>query len=69
MMFKASEIYEDKEIKNNQLIISNIQEVETIEGWKYGKDLKVGDKLINNDSNDIIITDIKLNNSNYIISF
>jgi hypothetical protein len=34
--------------------LPEVSELETTEGWKYGKDLQIGDKLITTEGIDVI---------------
>jgi hypothetical protein len=46
LLFEAKKEFNELEVLENQIILPEISEIETSEGWKYGKDLKVLDQLI-----------------------
>ena len=54
MLFQAKEKFNKIEVSDNCYTLLEISEVETTDGWKYGKDLVIGDKLITNEGIDII---------------
>lgn len=58
MLFVARKDEKQIEIKDNYYELDNISEIETSNGWKYGKDLTIGDKLITSEGFDEI-TNIK----------
>lgn len=62
MMFKASEIYNDVELKENFYEVSSISEVLTSSGWKRVKDLQIGDTILGDTTQDIIKNIIKKDN-------
>lgn len=54
MLFTAKKEFDEIEISDDYYILKEISEVETSDGWKYGKDLVVGDKLITDEGLDIV---------------
>jgi hypothetical protein len=55
MLFKAKTEFADVECANdNTYILPFISEIETAGGWKYGKDIVIGDRLITSDGEDIV---------------
>ena len=54
MLFTAKKEFDEIEIWDDYYTLKEISEVETVDGWKYGKDLVVGDKLITNEGFDIV---------------
>lgn len=46
MLFTAKKEFSELEVNKNQIILPEISEIETAEGWKYGKDLKASDQII-----------------------
>lgn len=54
MLFKAKEESGRIEVNENCYELPEIAEIETICGWKYGKDLQIGDKLITDEGLDIV---------------
>lgn len=66
MLFKAKEEFGNVEITDNYYQLPEITEIETIDGWKFGKDLVVGDKLITDDGEDTI-TNIVYTDKKYLI--
>lgn len=46
LLFEAKKDFGELEVTKNQLTLPEISEIETTEGWKYGKDLKPLDQLI-----------------------
>lgn len=67
LLFKAQEKQEVLPIPENRIYeIPEITEVETVDGFKYCKDLKIGDKLIISDSV-VPIIDIQYNSNVYYI--
>lgn len=55
MLFKAKTEFADVECANdNTYILPYISEIETADGWKYGKDIVIGDRLITSDGEDIV---------------
>ena len=55
MLFVARKDEKQIEITDNYYELDNISEIETSDGWKYGKDLLIGDKLITSEGLDEII--------------
>ena len=66
MLFKAKEDFGNIEVEDNFYKLPEISEIETTDGWKYGKDLVIGDKLITDEGQDAI-TNIVYINREYII--
>lgn len=54
MLFTAKNEFGEVEAEDNCYELQEISEIETTEGWKYGKDLKIGDTLITSEGNDIV---------------
>ena len=54
MLFTAKKEFNEIEVETDCLVIPEISEVETINGWKYGKDLKLGDIIITSEGNSLI---------------
>lgn len=54
MLFTAKKEFADVEISDDYYVLKEISEVETSDGWKYGKDLVVGDKLITDEGLDVV---------------
>jgi DNA polymerase I-like protein with 3'-5' exonuclease and polymerase domains len=66
MLFTAKKEFNEVELQNDCFTLPEISEVETTNGWKYGKDLNVGDKLLT-DEGENIITNIIYTDRNYLI--
>ena len=66
MLFKAKEEHGEVTLDKNVYRLPEISEIETTDGWKYGKDLLVGNKLITNEGEDTI-TNIVYINKEYLI--
>jgi DNA polymerase-1 len=54
LLFEAKKEFNELEVDKNQIILPEISEIETAEGWKYGKDLKIGDVLITSEGTDVV---------------
>ena len=54
MLFEAKKEFNEIEAVNNIIELPEISEVETTNGWKYGKDLVIGDTLITDEGTDVI---------------
>ena len=54
MLFEAKKEYADVELLDDYFTINEISEVETTSGWKYGKDLVVGDTLVTDEGTDVV---------------
>ena len=54
LLFTAKEEFNSVEIFDDCYVLKEISEVETDLGWKYGKDLVIGDKLITDEGFDIV---------------
>jgi DNA polymerase I-like protein with 3'-5' exonuclease and polymerase domains len=46
MLFTAKKEFDEIEVEVDQLTLPEVSEIETVEGWKYGKDLKLLDQII-----------------------
>jgi DNA polymerase I-like protein with 3'-5' exonuclease and polymerase domains len=46
MLFTAKKEFNEIEVDADHIVIPEISELETLDGWKYGKDLKVLDQII-----------------------
>ena len=66
LLFEARKDFNDIEICDNYYTLPEISEIETAEGWKYGKDLQLGDKLITSEGFDVV-KNIAYVNKQYII--
>lgn len=55
------------EPKNNIITLPEITEIETTEGYKFGKDIKTGDGLVTDEGNKVI-KNIKYSNKTYYIA-
>lgn len=71
LLFKAKEENNNLEVQSNPLgqnfyELPEISEIETAEGWKYGKDLIIGDRLITDEGIDLIVNIVYINKT-YII--
>lgn len=72
MMFRASDEYEDIEIDNDAgactITVSSVQEVLTDSGWKFAKDVTIGDKVITDDSGEFVTVEgIDEDGNSYVI--
>lgn len=54
MLFTAKKEFNEVEVEVDRITIPEITEIETTDGWKYGKDLKIGDTLITSEGIDIV---------------
>ena len=54
LLFEAKKEFNELEVDKNQIILPEISEIETAEGWKYGKDLKVSDQIITDEGSVIL---------------
>ena len=54
LLFEAKKEFADVEISDDHYVLKEVSEVETSEGWKYGKDLVIGDKLITAEGFDVV---------------
>jgi hypothetical protein len=66
MLFKAREDFGNIEVDDNCYKLPEVSEIETTTGWKYGKDLVVGDQLITDEGNDTIINIVYVNKEYFI---
>ena len=55
MLFTAKKEFGEVVTDNNCYELQEISEIETTNGWKYGKELNIGDKLITNEGFDTIV--------------
>jgi DNA polymerase-1 len=46
MLFTAKKEFKEVEVEADSIIIPEVSEIETIDGWKYGKDLKALDQIL-----------------------
>jgi hypothetical protein len=54
MLFTAKKEFNEIDVDVDRVTIPEISEIETTDGWKYGKDLKIGDTLITSEGTDIV---------------
>lgn len=54
LLFEAKKEFNEIEVEEDCYTLPEISELETTEGWKYGKDLKIGDKLVTDEGIDTI---------------
>jgi DNA polymerase-1 len=71
LLFEAKKEFADIEIWDDDddqdyYMLPEISELETTTGWKYGKDLQIGDQLITNEGIDIV-KNIKYESKHYFI--
>ena len=66
LLFEAKKEFTNVEISDDYYVLKEVSEVETVDGWKYGKDLVIGDKLITDESFDIV-KNIVYKNKEYLI--
>ena len=66
LLFEARKDYGELEAADNVYVLPEVSEIETTDGWKYGKDLAVGDKLPTSEGEDII-TNIVYSERQYLI--
>jgi hypothetical protein len=70
LLFEAKKEFADIEIwddgDQDYYMLPEISELETTTGWKYGKDLQIGDQLITNEGIDIV-KNIKYESKHYFI--
>jgi DNA polymerase-1 len=66
MLFKAREDFGNIEVNDNCYKLPEVSEIETTSGWKYGKDLLVGDQLITDEGIDTIVNIVYLNKEYFI---
>lgn len=68
MLFRAKCLNETVEISdNNYYELPEISEIETINGWKLGKDLVVGDQLLNSENTIDVIKQIIYQDRKYLL--
>lgn len=58
MMFVASDEVKLKDVKNLEICLSNLEEVETVSGWKNVKQLKIGDIILDDNMSWHTISDL-----------
>lgn len=66
LLFEAKREEGEVTCENDYYSLQEISEIETADGWKFGKDLVIGDKLVTNEGFDII-KNIVYENKQYII--
>ena len=66
MLFKAREDFGNIEADDNCYKLPEVSEIETASGWKYGKDLLVGDQLITDEGTDTIVNIVYVNKEYFI---
>lgn len=66
MLFKAREDFGNIEVEDNYYKLPEVSEIETIAGWKYGKDLLVGDQLVTDEGIDTIVNIVYVNKEYFI---
>lgn len=54
LLFEAKKEFDEIEVDTDHITLPEISEIETTEGWKYGKDLQIGDKLVTDEGIDVI---------------
>lgn len=54
LLFEAKKEFNSVEICDDYYVVKEVSEVETSDGWKYGKDLVIGDRLITDEGFDIV---------------
>lgn len=67
MLFTADTTYRKVEISDDCFVVPASDEVETVTGWKYARDLVVGDRLRGEDTDEIIINIEKRVDNNCIL--
>lgn len=63
LLFEAKKEFGSVSAEDNCYTLPEISEIETVEGWKYGKDLVVGDKLVSDEGTDTIINIVYVDRS------
>jgi hypothetical protein len=66
MLFTAKKEFAEVELSGDYYVFKEISEVETTDGWKYGKDLQIGDSLITDKGFDTV-KNIVYKNKQYFI--
>ena len=54
LLFEAKKEFNSVELCDDYYVVKEVSEVETSDGWKYGKDLGIGDRLITDEGFDIV---------------
>lgn len=68
LLFQAKIINDNLDVADdNTIVLNEISEVETVDGWKYGKDLSLSDKLITSEGISKIVN-IEKDNKTYMIT-
>ena len=67
MLFTADTTYKKVEITDECFVVPASDEVETINGWKYARDLVIGDILKSEEANEIIVKIEKQGDNNCIL--
>jgi DNA polymerase-1 len=69
LLFEAKKEFNEIEVEQDQIILPEISEIETTDGWKYGKDLKPFDKLITDEGLALIeIISYNVNEKEYLLT-
>jgi DNA polymerase I-like protein with 3'-5' exonuclease and polymerase domains len=66
MLFKAREDFGSIEVDDNCYKLPEVSEIETTTGWKYGKDLFIGDRLVTDEGTDTIVNIVYANKEYFI---
>lgn len=67
MLFTADTEYRKVELSDDCFVVPASDEVETVEGWKYARDLVVGDRLKGENFNEMIVNIEKRADNNCIL--
>ena len=67
MLFTADTTYRKVEITDDCFVVPSSDEVETVSGWKYARDLVVGDRLKGEDTDEVIVAVEKRVDNNCIL--
>lgn len=67
MLFTADTEYRKVELSDDYFVVPASDEVETVNGWKYARDLVVGDRLKGEEVNEIIVNIEKRADNNCIL--
>ena len=67
MLFTADTEYRKVELSEDYFVVPASDEVETVNGWKYARDLVVGDRLKGEDTDEIIVNIEKRGDNNCIL--
>jgi DNA polymerase-1 len=66
MLFKAREDFGSIEANDNYYRLHEVSEIETAAGWKYGKDLLIGDQLVTDEGIDTIVNIVYIDKEYFI---